>query len=184
NNKILPAYFHATCAGMTEDADELWKMKLPPLRGVPCLFCQDSPHMHWKKNFRLKDIQDALNKRGHKIDLIKDLSVVDRNRSGRINNLRITGRAGEELLIKGKDFRDILGPNVLRSNNYDIKMQGYYVDFIGKGWGHGVGLCQWGAFGMARQQFNYQQILKYYYPGVQIVNIGDIQDAGKNIPIE
>ena len=72
-------------------------------------------------------------------------------------------------IIKGKDFREIMGPNVLMSNNYEISMRGYYVDIIGKGWGHGVGMCQWGALGMAKQQFNYKQILSYYYPGSKIV---------------
>ncbi len=165
NDQIIPAYFHATCGGMTEDARELWNLPdMPPLRGVPCSFCQNSPHMHWKKNFRLRDIQDTLNLHGYKAGGIKDISIVDRDRSERIEHLKITQKNGEELIIKGKDFRDLMGPNVLMSNNYEITMQGYYVDITGKGWGHGVGMCQWGALGMARQQFNYRQILAYYYP--------------------
>jgi len=169
-NKIMPAYFHATCAGMTEEARELWNIDIPPLRGVPCLFCKDSPHYTWKKNLRLKDMQQVLNRKRLKMGLIKDLMVVDRNRSGRINRIKITGHKGEELIISGKDFRELMGPNTVRSNNYEIQMKGYYVDLIGKGWGHGVGLCQWGAFGMARQQFNFRQILAYYYPGADLVD--------------
>ena len=165
NNQIIPAYFHATCGGMTEDAWELWHLPdIPPLRSVPCSFCVNSPHMHWKKNFKLRDIQDALNLHGYKVSGIKDISIVDRDRSERIEHLKITQKNGDELIIKGKDFRDLMGPNVLLSNNYEIAMQGYYVNVIGKGWGHGVGMCQWGALGMAKQQFNYRQILTYYYP--------------------
>jgi stage II sporulation protein D len=165
DGKIIPAYFHATCGGMTEDAKELWNVPdIPPLRGVPCGFCQDSPHLHWKKNFRLKNIQTALNLHGYKVGTIKEISVVDRNRSERIDHLKIIQRNGDELVIKGKDFRDLMGPNVIDSNNYQIIMKGYYVDLFGRGWGHGVGMCQWGALGMARQQFNYKQILAYYYP--------------------
>lgn len=165
NNKIIPAYFHATCGGMTEDARELWNVPdIPPLRGVPCGFCVNSPHFNWKKNFRLKDIQDALNLHGYKVGTIQEMSIIDRDRSDRIGHLKITQKDGKELIIKGKDFRDLMGPNVLMSNNYEIAMKGYYADFIGKGWGHGVGMCQWGALGMARQQFNYRQILAYYYP--------------------
>ena len=175
NNKIIPAYFHATCGGMTEDARELWNLPdLPPLRGVPCPFCQNSPHFHWKKNFRLRDIQDALNLHGYKVGSIKDISIVDRDRSDRIEHLKITQKNGQELIIKGKDFRDLMGPNVLMSNNYEIAPQGYYVDFIGKGWGHGVGLCQWGALGMAQQQFNYRQILAYYYPQSVLMNYHEL----------
>ncbi len=165
DGKIIPAYYHATCGGMTEDAKELWNVPdIPPLRGVPCGFCRDSPHMLWKKNFRLRDIQDALDLHGYKVGGIKDISIVDRDRSGRIDQLKITQNNGQELIIKGKDFRTLMGPNVLLSNNYEIITQGYYVDILGRGWGHGVGMCQWGALGMARQQFNYRQILAYYYP--------------------
>ena len=146
---ILPAYFHATCGGMTEDAGRLWNIDLPPLKGVPCQFCKDSPHMRWVKNYRLKDIQDALNNHGHVIGLIKSIDVAERDRSSRISQLKITGRKGEQLLLKGKDFREVIGPNDLKSDNYEIEMKGYFVDIIGRGWGHGVGMCQWGAYGMA-----------------------------------
>jgi stage II sporulation protein D len=173
--KILPAYFHATCAGMTEDAKELWDIDMLPLKGVPCMFCQDSPHLHWKKNFRLRDIQLSLNKHDYPVGLIKDITILDKDRSGRIRNLKITDRDGKETKISGKDFREILGPNDIKSNNYEITMQGYYVTFNGKGWGHGVGMCQWGARGMADQQFNYKQILAYYYPGSQLMDYHDLQ---------
>lgn len=134
NNQIIAAYFHATCGGMTEDAHELWNVPdIVPLRGVPCGFCKDSPHFHWKKNFRLKDIQNALNLHGFKVGIIKDISIIDRDRSERIDNLKITQKNGQELIIKGKDFRDIMGPNVLMSNNYQIVMQGYFVDISGRG---------------------------------------------------
>jgi stage II sporulation protein D len=180
--KILPAYFHATCGGMTEDAKNLWDIDLAPLSGVVCNFCQGSPHMKWKKNFRLKDIQDALNKHGYAVGPIKDLSIVDRNRSERIDHLKITSRDGKEMLISGKDFREIMGPNVLKSNNYEISMQGYYVDLTGKGWGHGVGLCQWGARGMALQQFTYKQILSYYYPRAEMMDYHDLSENRRPAP--
>ena len=173
--QIIAAYFHATCGGMTEDGRELWNLPdIPPLRGVPCGFCKDSPHSHWKKNFKLRDIQNALDLHGYQVGSIKDISIVDRDRSERIEHLKITGKNGEELVIKGKDFRDLMGPNVLLSNNYEIVMQGYYVNFVGKGWGHGVGMCQWGALGMAKQQFNYQQILAYYYPQSVLMDYHEI----------
>ena len=176
-DKILPAYFHATCAGMTEDSKELWGTDIPPLRGVPCMFCQDSPHLHWKKNLRLRDIQLGLNKHEKKIGLIKSIVIADRDRSERIKTLKITDRDSKEITIAGKDFREMIGPNDLKSNNYDITMQGYYVNFVGKGWGHGVGLCQWGARGMAQQQFNYKQILAYYYPGSEMMDYHNLQKS-------
>jgi stage II sporulation protein D len=173
-HKILPAYFHATCAGMTEDIKELWNMDLPPLKGVPCEFCKEAPHMKWTKNFRLKDIQDKLNEKGYAIGLIKDISIVSRNRSGRINQLKIIDRSDKEITIAGKDFRELIGPNIIRSNNYEIIMKGYFMDVVGKGWGHGAGMCQWGARGMALQQFTYKQILSYYYPGAEQVDYHEL----------
>ena len=173
--KLLPAFFHSDCGGMTEDAKEVWDTDLLPLKGVPCSFCSTSPHMHWKVNLRLKEIQDVLNRQGHKMGAIKDIAIVDRNKSDRINNLKFTGRDGQELIIKGKDFRDMMGPNLIKSNNYDITMKGYFADFNGKGWGHGVGMCQWGTYGMSRQQFTYDQILKYYYPHVDIMDYHALQ---------
>ncbi len=184
NGQIIPAYYHATCGGMTEDAKELWNVPdIPPLHGVPCGFCQMSPHLHWKKDFQLREIQDNLNMHGLKVGAIREISIVDRDRSGRINNLKITQRDGNVLTIKGKDFRNIMGPNVLDSNNYQVVMKGYYVDFVGLGWGHGVGMCQWGALGMARQQFNYKQILAYYYPQSVLMNYHDLANSPlKNHP--
>lgn len=174
SKKILPAYYHATCAGHTEDVSELWKQDVVPLQGQACEFCKDSPHYFWKKNMRLKDIQDKLNENGHSLGLIKEIQVLERNKSDRIKSLKIVTRDGKEIIISGKDFRNVIGPNLIRSNNYVIEMKGYYVDFLGKGWGHGIGLCQWGANFMAAQGYKFDQILKYYYPGVEIVNYRSI----------
>jgi len=167
--KVLPTYFHATCGGHTQDAVELWpKQSWAPLKGVRCIYCRESPHYFWKRNIRLKDIQDKLIAKGYKIGLIEDISVTKRNNSERIISLVITDRTKKQLTISGKDFREILGPNLIRSNNYYIVMKGYFCDFLGKGWGHGVGMCQWGAQGMSLQGFTYDKILLFYYPGSSI----------------
>jgi stage II sporulation protein D len=173
--KVLPTFFHATCAGMTEDASEVWNIKLPPLRTVECPYCEISPHMRWKRNFRLKDIQEKLNANKHKIGAIKDIVVVQRNPSDRVKTLKITGRAGDSLVISGKDFRNAIGPNDIRSNNFEVVMKGWYVDFYGRGWGHGVGLCQWGAYGMSEQDFSFKDILKHYYPGSTLANLDELR---------
>lgn len=173
--KIFPAFFHANSGGITEDAAELWDIDLAPLKGgVESPFSVNSPHYRWKKNFRLKDVQDKLNAKGYDLGLIKDMKIIEKNKSGRVRKLKITDRAGKEVVIDGKTFRQIIGPNVLRSNKYDIVMLGWYADFVGHGWGHGVGLDQWGAYNMARMRYSYTQILEYYYPGSQISRYRDI----------
>lgn len=174
--KVLPTYFSSCCGGHTEDVSYLWNHKdILPLRGVRCNFCIDSPHYQWKKNYRLKDFQDLLNKHGHEIGTIQNIRVAKRNPSGRVVELEITDTDGKVLAISGKDFRSIVGANTLKSNRYRVDMKGYYCDLVGQGWGHGVGMCQWGAYGMARQRYSYDAILKYYYPGAQI---SDLAEAG------
>ena len=70
--------------------------------------------------------------------------------------------------ISAKDFRQALGPNIIRSTNFKIEIVEDDAVFNGLGWGHGVGLCQWGAYFMAKNGRRYAEILKYYYPGAQI----------------
>lgn len=163
--KVFPTYFHATCGGHTEDAKELWpRQSWPPLDGVRCLYCRESPHYFWQKNLSAAEIQSKLNEKGVKAGPIEDISVTRRDKSDRILTLIITGQDGRQITISGKDFREFIGPNVIRSNNYYIVMQGAFCDFIGKGWGHGAGLCQWGAQGMADKGVSYDKILEFYYP--------------------
>ena len=174
HGKIFPAFFHANCGGVTEDAAELWDINIPPLKGgVRSPFSVNSPHYSWRQNFRLKDIQDRLNARGYHLGLIGEIKVAERNKSGRVKRLRIIARDGHEEMVEGKVFRDIIGPNVLRSNLYDIEMKGWYVDFVGHGWGHGVGMDQWGAYGMSLLRYNYRQILDFYYPSSTLTHLSD-----------
>lgn len=168
--KMLPAYFHASCGGHTENARNIWGEDLPPLSGVPCPFCALAPHSIWRKNYRLKDIQDKLNAHGYPIGPIQEIRVVSRNESGRVNSLMFISRDGMDTTIPGIKFREIIGPNVIKSNNYQIVMKGYYFDLIGKGWGHGVGMCQWGAHRMAQERYRDDEILLFYYPGSKIVD--------------
>lgn len=173
--KVLPAYFHSNSGGYTENVAEVWDGAdpIPPLRGVPSPFSENKSNYYWKKNFRLKDIQDKLNAKGHLIGQIKDIEIAERTESGRIRAVVLRDNDGREVRVLGKDFRLIVGPNDIRSNNYAIDIQGYYVDIIGKGWGHGVGMCQWGAYGMAEEGYKYDEILKYYYPGAELIKIND-----------
>lgn len=168
SGEIFPTYYHATCAGYTEDASRLWNIDLPPLKGKPCDFCSKSRHSKWRINLRLADIQVKLIKSGREIGLIKEINVLERNNSGRIDKLEIIDRRGSKIYISGKDFRMVVGPDIIKSTNFNVTMRGYYVDFVGKGWGHGVGLCQWGAKSMSDCGFKYDEILKYYYPGSEI----------------
>jgi len=178
--KVFPAYFHAACGGYTEDAAELWEQNVPGLlAGRRCGFCGHSPHSWWKKNIQLKEIESKLNVGGYKVGAIKDIFVQERNQSGRIRKLEIVDREDKRVSITGKDFRNIVGPNLIRSNDYYVIMRGYYADFVGRGWGHGVGLCQWGAHGMASKGQDYRQILNFYYSGIAIADYHSLPEFQK-----
>lgn len=169
--KVLPAYYHATCAGHTEDASVLWNINLAPLKGVACNFCKDSPHFNWHYVLSKKEIEEKLNNAGHKIKKIINIQIASRNSSGRIASLIISTEQ-KEANISAKDFRNILGPNIIRSTNFEVKVVKDDVVFEGIGWGHGVGLCQWGAYFMAKEGADYKKILGYYYPTAVISNPG------------
>ncbi len=167
--KIFPAYYHATCAGHTEDASLLWKIDIPPLKGVPCSFCRESPHFKWHYVLGQDQIKEALGKVGHKIKDIKNIIVLGRDSSGRITELRIIEEGKDKAIdIISKDFRNAVGPNIIRSTNFSVKVINNDLVFEGFGWGHGAGLCQWGAYFMAKQGYNYRDILGYYYPGTKL----------------
>lgn len=168
---IFPAYFHATCGGSTEDASNLWKIELPPLKGVKCDFCRDSKHYLWLKLIPLEDVSEMLRQNGYKIGNIKTVRVVSTNMSGRVDKLELTDDAGVTVVLTGKIFRSLLGPNVVRSTKFVPYIRGGNLALDGRGWGHGVGLCQWGAYGMARRGMKAPQILAYYYPGSEITTI-------------
>jgi stage II sporulation protein D len=171
NSRLFPAYYHATCGGHTQDAAFLWGVDIKPLRGIRCDFCRNSPHFNWHYTLRLETIEDLLRKKGFEIGRIKDISVQGRNKSNRVIWLWIRQEGEKKLRLRAKDFRHIIGPNVIRSTNFTVQIYDSDVYFEGYGWGHGVGLCQWGAYFMAKQGYKYKQILKYYYPGCEISSL-------------
>lgn len=167
-DKIFPAYFHATCAGHTEDARLLWDINVLPLKGVPCSYCKKSVHFSWVNELALTQIKEAMLKSGNKeCGDILSISVNDRDVSGRIKDLTIKTPQGN-LKFSAKDFRGMLGANIIKSTNFSVRIEGKNAIFEGLGWGHGVGMCQWGAYFMAKEGYIYKQILQYYYPGSEI----------------
>jgi len=165
--KILPAFFHATCGGRTEDVSMLWKLNLKPLKGIRCSYCVNSPHFNWKRKVKLTDIKEALVKEGHKVSDLKSISIKGIDRSGRVKDIIIKAK-NKTLALSAKDFRRIIGSTLIKSRNFEVRIKGEYAYFIGKGWGHGVGMCQWGAFTMAKKRKKADDILEFYYPGARI----------------
>lgn len=171
-NKVLPAYYHAVCGGHTEDASALWKTKMKPLNGVACDYCKVAPHYFWQAKFNPGELKNKLNSAGFILKDILKIQVLRFTKSGRVKDLKIISSDGSFIIISAKDLRQALGPNVIRSTNFLATVEPSGTILLeGKGWGHGVGMCQWGAFYMAARGQSYEQILQYYYPGAKIKNI-------------
>ncbi len=174
NKELIEAFFHSCCGGHTEDAEKVWGKKLPYLRGVPCTYCRESPYYKWKVIYLKSEIIRLLTKNGYKINNIRAIVPARRSYSGRWIRVRIiTGR--KHIDIQANRFRIILGIKRLKSTRFRIRREGDKFIFIGNGWGHGVGMCQWGAKKMAEIGYKYYQILRYYYRGINIVNIDNVR---------
>ena len=169
NDKVFPSYYHATCGGYTSDVATLWNIDVPALSSKRCNFCKISPHYKWKKELSINEIENMLKKSGHSIQFVS-IEILKRDKPGRILDMLLKGRNGD-IKISGNKFRLAVGPNIIRSANFNVQIRGNVVIFQGKGWGHGIGMCQWGAYGMARQGWKVEEILKYYYPGADITRV-------------
>lgn len=168
-NELFSTTFHANCGGHTEDAAELWEMKkkIPPLEGVEDPYCRGLKHYEWETSMTASELMAALKDDGVPLGaVVKSIQILEKNRSGRVRSLRLEGN-GKSVVMTGEKFRDLLGFNHLRSLNFTASFSGEKWFFKGFGWGHGVGFCQWGAFGMAQQGMKMDQILEHYFPGAK-----------------
>lgn len=171
SGKLFPAYFHSVCAGITAAASELWKIEGRPIDGgVQCGYCRISPHYHWHASVALGEIEEKLNANGRPVGQILKIEVISQTPSRRVGSLRITGTNGETV-IAAKDFRIWIGGNRMRSTAFSLNVRDDTVEFYGKGWGHGVGLCQWGALGQSLIGRSYKSILNFYYPGATLTTL-------------
>lgn len=162
--KLFPGYFHSTCGGRTAAASELWKIDLPPIAGgVECGFCRISPHFYWQAKVPLSSIEEALKRGNRPVGSVLKVEPVTRTPSGRVGSLKITGTGGEAV-VAAKDFRVWIGGELLKSTDFSVNVKEDLAEFQGKGWGHGVGLCQWGTLGKALLGASYKDILAFYYP--------------------
>ena len=165
NGKPVPTYFHSTCGGNTLNADSVWRKALDSIEGVDCKFCKDSPHYKkWKVSIGRRKLGKILSKKGYKIGKIKKIRI-ERDKPYRIF---IEDKYGKSQVLDASKFRLLVGPGMIRSSNFRIKVGWFSVKFKGNGWGHCVGLCQWGARGMALKGYSYKQILQHYYPNLDM----------------
>jgi stage II sporulation protein D len=172
----LPNYwYHSTCGGRTADASLVFGA--PPTAayaGVACAHCTTSKYHTWKAEFTEEEVRSALRFGSP----VAALEVARRSRDGRVLFLRATAAGGTVREVPALQVRHALGANRLRSTLLTslepVGGRGSPTGFRvrGRGWGHGVGLCQIGAMTLAREGRTAEEILAFYYPGTKIASRG------------
>jgi len=170
NGKVIQAFYHSSCGGHTEAAENVWGYPLPYLPGVECKYCLTAGTGKWEQTIPLKRIESLLKSNGYPVTSLREIKSGRKNKSGRLNDLTLLSSRGS-LIISAVNFRKLVGYSVIKSTNFDIKISGDEALFSGVGYGHGVGLCQWGAKQRADDGFNCREILSYYYPGTNLERI-------------
>ena len=161
DGKPIEAFYHSTCGGKTESPEEVFGKSYPYLRSVesPCYL---SPYCRWKREIPREEIERGLNIIG-----IKEISIKSYTSTGRVKQVSIRTPSGT-VAVNATDLRKALGWSRLPSTKFNLWSEGDSFLFRGSGYGHGVGLCQWGALQMARDGKSYRDILSFYYPGTTI----------------
>lgn len=162
--EVIFAVFHSTSAGPTEDASERWSVNFPYLKGVSCPRDQESPFYQWKRSITLNSVEAGLLRLGFPLGTLATINPLTYSKAGRVLKVRILHSDGE-LVLSADDLRRAIGTTVLPSTAFTLTDFGKSLVFHGKGYGHGVGLCQWGAKVLAEYGFSYKEIVTYYYPG-------------------
>ena len=160
NGDVAEAFFFSTSVGATENSGEIFSKQLPYLVSVSSTWDEISPLYSTNKTISLKEFYNLL---GLSYSDTLDIEKIDTTSTGRVNKIKINGNT-----FTGGQMIDKLN---LRSSFFEITKDGENVVINTKGYGHGVGMSQYGAEGMARAGYTYDQILKYYYTGVEIKKI-------------
>lgn len=178
--RLFCAYFSAACGGSSQPAKGLGaEGDVEPLKGgVRCDYCKIAPGDAYRwgpVSVALDDLQARLTDRYPDMEAlgrIASITPVERAVSGRSISLRITGAAGRSEDIIAERFRQAVGPGVMKSTDCRIRVLGDEIVFDqGKGFGHGLGLCQWGMEGLARDGKQAAEILRFYYPGSTLTRV-------------
>ncbi|MGH9871387.1 MAG: SpoIID/LytB domain-containing protein [Pyrinomonadaceae bacterium] len=182
NNETADSYFSASCGGATANMATLWGGSSPPyLRGVRDEYCGNEAHSSWTDTISQAQLLKALqtDPRTNVGERLVSVGVLRTDASGRAELIAIEGN--RRVTIKGWDFKIIvgraLGWNLLKSSHFEIVRSGSNFIFRGRGFGHGLGLCQEGAHVMAERGASYRQILTKYFPSTHIANVNGASSA-------
>ncbi|HHW57343.1 MAG TPA: stage II sporulation protein D [Clostridia bacterium] len=167
---IVPAY-HAISGGKTENSEDVWQNKIPYLRSVVSPGEEEASKYKTvvtvpKEEFisKLKERQPSL--KLNSTNLLSQIQDIERTQAGHVKSLTMGN-----VVFTGKDIKEIFD---LNSTNFSFGLQGNNIVITVIGYGHGVGMSQYGANAMAKQGKTFEEILKYYYNGVELIKIEDL----------
>ncbi|UOF01758.1 SpoIID/LytB domain-containing protein [Bdellovibrio reynosensis] len=158
DNKILKSFFHADCGGETTSAKNVWNAG-PSAGVVVDKSCPFSPKAHWKLEVSKLELEKKLNISG-----LSKLELIRTPGEKRIKSVKVTFADSKTILLSSNELRQKLGFQELKSSLFDLKTVGSNYVFEGRGFGHGVGMCQWGSRALGKNGLSFRQILKHYYP--------------------
>ena len=157
NGRYIDAVYHSTSNGYTEDSMNVWKNNIPYLKSVSSEWDKNATSYLREKTMSLEEFNRLL---GINISSNDEIEVLSKTEGNRIDKIKLA-----DLTYTGLELRTILN---LRSTDFDININDNNVILTTRGYGHGVGLSQYGANGMANNGYNYKQILEHYYQGVTV----------------
>lgn len=160
NGSKIDAIYHSTSNGQTEDAVNVWGNSFPYLVSVESKYDTTNKSFEMEKFISYPDLSIKLNM---EINNFTNINILGRTSGNRIDSIEINGH-----VYSGVKIRSLLG---LRSSDFDITKSDTGITFKTRGYGHGVGMSQYGANGMANAGYTYNQILKHYYNGVTINHV-------------
>ncbi len=173
NGKVAKVFFHACCGGKTTLPFFVWGGNYSGIDAVNDPYCKNSPYYKWERKFSCNYLSKIFG-----INNIKEIEIIKRDPSGRVEWLKLKDEKGKTLKLTGHKMRLLINekagrvnfknPKVLPSTLFNVKKEGLYFIFKGRGYGHGVGLCQWGARIMAEKGENYKKILHFFFPEMEI----------------
>lgn len=159
NNEVILAAFHSSSGGYTENVEDVWTSPLPYLRAVVD-YDHESPVFEWQRIIPVSKIRNLV----AGIGVIKGLQPAKMTPHGRVITMEVTGDRGSKT-ISGKELREVLD---LRSTLFRVSTDGKNLRIKGRGYGHGLGLSQWGAYYLAHKGVSYHQILAHYYQSANL----------------
>ena len=159
----ISAFYHSCSGGATEDAIDIFGPNFDMIVGAEDPFSGACPHALWVQRLTANQIEEELKRAGYPVGRVTGIQDLVRSRTGRILQLAVQHTKGT-LVLEGRRFREAIGNEVIRSMDLEVSSDALGFTFVGRGWGHGVGLSQWGAKEMADLAYHYRDILKFYYP--------------------